>query len=391
VGGKGSNAGMSEKQGSGTVDRVGRQRSDVAVKGDGDEGIEGDPVLRGSELEEAAMDMVHESNAKASRGEDLIDDRAEGELGVNDDGNVDELYKMEGYVRQSSGSSKKKELRPEERLEKEMQTHEKVAHMYEFVEEMERSVSEQCSKWEEFMNIRWGVGDEDGINLLKAMELVDEEMEAMEVHDEQMILSDSMDSVVAEIEEEKKVGYINPSGGKEKVKEERWAPKLVERPRRRTNDGIPMMEKAMNLKRKNNLELVKGNRFAVLNNVSLKHFADDVNIKLGANTNECDEVVSKLIGEEKEKNDSFVLQNPKILLPVNLEIDGCDEISNPDEVALITQSSVVNTQTVMQTPVESLEDFTPSPKWTEVVRRGKSKTRSRINENCCDEKRLLEY
>jgi hypothetical protein len=51
VGGRGSNAGMSEKQGSGTVDRVGRQRSDVAVKGDGDEGIEGDPVLRGSELE----------------------------------------------------------------------------------------------------------------------------------------------------------------------------------------------------------------------------------------------------------------------------------------------------------------------------------------------------
>jgi hypothetical protein len=139
VGGRGSNAGMSEKQGSGTVDRVGRQRSDVAVKGDGDEGIEGDPVLRGSELEEAAMDVVHESNAKASRGEDLIDDRAEGELGVNDDGNVDELYKMEGYVRQSSGSSKKKETRHDEQLEKEMQTPENVAHMYEFVEEMERS------------------------------------------------------------------------------------------------------------------------------------------------------------------------------------------------------------------------------------------------------------
>jgi hypothetical protein len=62
------------------------------------------------------------------------------------------------------------------------------------------------------MNIRGGVGDEDGINLLKAMELVDEKMEAMEVHDEQMVLSDS---VVAEIEEARKVGYINPSRGKE--------------------------------------------------------------------------------------------------------------------------------------------------------------------------------
>jgi hypothetical protein len=61
------------------------------------------------------------------------------------------------------------------------------------------------------MNIRGGVGDEDGINLLKAMELVDEKMEAMEVHDEQMVLSDS---VVAEIEEAR-LGYINPSGGKE--------------------------------------------------------------------------------------------------------------------------------------------------------------------------------
>jgi hypothetical protein len=102
-------------------------------------------------------------------------------------------------------------------------------------------------------------------------------------------------------------------------------------------------------------------------------------------------LVSLLEKKKKRKIDSFLLQNPEILLPVNLEIDGCEEISNPDEVALITQSSVVNTQTVMQTSVESLEDSTPSPKWTEVVRRGKSKTRSRINENCCDERCLFKY
>jgi hypothetical protein len=52
---------------------------------------------------------------------------------------------------------------------------------------------------------------------------------------------------------------------------------------------------------------------------------------------------------------------------------------------------MLNTQTDMQSPVEPLEDSTTSPMWTEVVRRGKSKTRSRLNSNICDERCLLEY
>jgi hypothetical protein len=54
---------------------------------------------------------------------------------------------------------------------------------------------------------------------------------------------------------------------------------------------------------------------------------------------------------------------------VNLDIDGIEGANNPDESVAVSQSSVLNAQTAMQTPVESLEDFTPSPKWTEVVGR----------------------
>jgi hypothetical protein len=64
---------------------------------------------------------------------------------------------------------------------------------------------------------------------------------------------------------------------------------------------------------------------------------------LGVNTNECNNFVNKLLGEEKEKNDGFVLQNPEILLPVNLYIDGIEGVNNPDESISVSQSRVLNT------------------------------------------------
>jgi hypothetical protein len=171
----------------------------------------------------------------------------------------------------------------------------------------------------------------------------------------------------------------------------KWDPILVERPRRKGNDEVPMMEKAMELKRKRNLEPLKGNRFVVLQFDSLKQFAQDVHIKLGVDTTECDEFINKLIGEEKDKFINFALQNPDVLLPVNLDVELNVEGSTLDGLFPVSQSSMLNTQTDMQSPVEPLEDSTTSPMWTEVVRRGESKTRSRLNNNICDERCLLEY
>jgi hypothetical protein len=91
------------------------------------------------------------------------------------------------------------------------------------------------------------MSEEDGLNLHKAMELVDERMEAIDANDEQMVLSEY---VVADIEEARKEGCIKPCGYEKKMKEDNWGPILIERPRRKTNDGIPVMDKAMNLKRK---------------------------------------------------------------------------------------------------------------------------------------------
>jgi hypothetical protein len=194
-------------------------------------------------------------------------DQAEGELVAGDDDNAAKLQKMEGCMRQTARCLKRKVESLVEQWEKEMHTPKEVAHMHECLEEIDRSVNEQCSKWEEFMINKGMVSEEDGLNLLMAMELVDEEMEAMDVNDENMVLSES---VVVEIEEARKEGCIKPCGYKKKMKEDNWGPILVERPRRRTNDGIPVMDKAMNLKRKKNLEPLKGNQFAVLHNESLK-------------------------------------------------------------------------------------------------------------------------
>jgi hypothetical protein len=51
------------------------------------------------------------------------------------------------------------------------------------------------------------LSEEDGLNLLKAMELVDEDEEIMDVNEDQLVLSASM---VAEIEETRKEGCIKP-------------------------------------------------------------------------------------------------------------------------------------------------------------------------------------
>jgi hypothetical protein len=66
--------------------------------------------------------------------------------------------------------------------------------------------------------------------------------------------------------------------------------------------------------------------------------------------------------------------NPDMLLPSNLDI----EVVKTPELEVGEQN-----------PSESIKDSTPSPQWTEVVKRGK--IRSRSNKVSSDERRIWEY
>jgi hypothetical protein len=142
----------------------------------------------------------------------------------------------------------------------------------------------------------------------------------------------------------------------------------------------------MDLKRKKNLEPLKGNKFSILHADSIEQLASDVRIQLGCDESESEKCMSRMIENDKKKYEDFVEQNPDMLLPTNVEANICIE-----EYGSMGQSGVLNSQTELQTPIGSLEDPSASPLWTEVVRRGKSKTRSRIENKGCDERCILEY
>jgi hypothetical protein len=167
---------------------------------------------------------------------------------------------------------------------------------------------------------------------------------------------------------------LRPCEKKKRDKSDQWGHVLVERQRRVQNDGVTMLQKAMKLKEEKNLGTLKGNSFASLHIDSLNQMAKDVKIKLGNNISESEAFISKLIEEEKNNLEKFVGDNPDMLLPSNLDI----EVVKTPELEVGEQN-----------PSESIKDSTPSPKWTEVVKRGK--IRSRSNKVSSDERRILEY
>jgi hypothetical protein len=57
---------------------------------------------------------------------------------------------------------------------------------------------------------------------------------------------------------------MKPCVAKRKNRGEQWGPVLVERQRRKQNDGVTMLQKAMKLKEKKNLDSLEGNSFASL-------------------------------------------------------------------------------------------------------------------------------
>jgi hypothetical protein len=135
----------------------------------------------------------------------------------------------------------------------------------------------------------------------------------------------------------------------------------------------------MELKKKKNLEFMQGNPFATLRSYNLNKIDVDVNLKLGANCTESDYIISNLMAAEQKSFDDFVKDNPETLLPTDLDLE--------TDIMVVDKENA-NSSTIIS-HVPSIKDETSPPLWTEVVRKGKSKSRS--NKINYDDRMILQY
>jgi hypothetical protein len=161
-----------------------------------------------------------------------------------------------------------------------------------------------------------------------------------------------------------------------------------------------MLQRAMELKKRKNLEPLKGYSFAALQYENLQQLAMDVNLKLGTNAIEANSLVDYLVKEEKQNYKKFIGENSEILLPVNLDEDtdllnsrNNENYNQPDASSTENSFKGDNTLGVELTPVRSVKDHGTSPLWSEVVRKGKNrkKANGRSGKIIADDRCCLEY
>jgi hypothetical protein len=128
-----------------------------------------------------------------------------------------------------------------------------------------------------------------------------------------------------------------------------------------------MLQKAMELKQRRNLEPIKGNSFAVLHVESLNQIAEGANIKIDSSKEDNSRIINKLINLEQEQYDIFVDEHPETLLPSKLEV-GIECQKDPS-----TSSDILNAGLTPDAPIIEGDNLT----WTEVVRRGRVKDKFR--------------
>jgi hypothetical protein len=131
-----------------------------------------------------------------------------------------------------------------------------------------------------------------------------------------------------------------------------------------------MLQKTMGLKQKKNLKPIKGNSFSALQFDYLNQVALDANIKIGFDNDENEKLIKKLVHMEKKQYDSFVNDNPDMVLPASLDV----EIDMPVE-SFEDRAS----KDVVTTLDNSFKETGTSGLWTEVVKRGRN--RKKINDN----------
>jgi hypothetical protein len=97
-------------------------------------------------------------------------------------------------------------------------------------------------------------------------------------------------------------------------KEPGWGHVLVERQRRGQNQGSSMKlverQRSMKLKKKRNMEPVKGNKFVVLQFSELNQISKDVDIKIGHDKSDSISIINDMIVSENKRREQFVRDKP---------------------------------------------------------------------------------
>jgi hypothetical protein len=269
--------------------------------------------------------------------------------------------------------------------------------------------SMQTKRWAYL--IRQGVEEYcvEGIDLLKAMEQsVEEEMSDQEPEATRLLTKEVVEDITKARESRPCVGQCD----KKKTNGPVWGPVLVERQRRGQKHGGIMMQKAMEMKKRKNLELVKGNKFAALQYTELNQISNDIDVKIGHDKSGSINIINALIESKNKRCEQFVRDNPEVILPVNLDVcnimdlvDGSGqevmggEVNGNDHVKVCVDTFSIkgqgsgSVQEDLASPQCSVKEPNSSEPWTEVVRRGKpkGKARGRSGKIVENEMGLLEY
>jgi hypothetical protein len=105
----------------------------------------------------------------------------------------------------------------------------------------------------------------------------------------------------------------------------------------------------------------------------------DVNLKFGVDSTKSEYIIKNLTKEDQKSFDRFVEENPETLLPNELDLESDLGVTNMVDV----------NDKEFDSPIPSFKDEESPPLWTEVVRKGKMKSKS--NKIKLDDRRLLEY
>jgi hypothetical protein len=182
-----------------------------------------------------------------------------------------------------------------------------------------KNESEQRKRWEMFLAKGTDSQIDEGANLLHVMEMTKDLPE--DTNDSGEEKTELNEEIIKKITVTRSLDGQGLGEKKRKQKIEPWGPVLVDRQKRRNNSERSMLQRALELKKKKNLEQQKGNSFVVLQTNELNQVAMDVNIKIGRNSVESSRIIKDLVEVEKGVFDKFVGENPEVLLPSSSELE----------------------------------------------------------------------
>jgi hypothetical protein len=140
----------------------------------------------------------------------------------------------------------------------------------------------------------------------------------------------------------------------------------------------------MELKKKKNLDPIKGIPFNALRIDSLNQIAVDASVKIGMDSQDTCKVIDILVDLDKMQYEHFVDANLECLVLASIDAD-FKMSSNPKEGIVVPE--------LVFTLAGSMNEPDTSESWTEVVRKRKkrNKTRSRTKNIVSNDRVYLEY